>query len=238
MDRPDGPAYHGLMSLPFDSPSFRSLGLPLALASVALVTTIPSAAQPAATCGNGYCDGWAGETPQTCPADCGKPTTPPPPAAAAEARYQLAPYPQYPQPWQVGAPVPLGFHTEERPVRGLLIGGGVVLGAGYLLGIVVGSFEFNNGGAAALVPVVGPFIAGSAYKASCAGLGCIASGVSDAFYKVPLYFAGGVQVIGAVLLIAGASVHRPILVRDAGLTIRPVPLAGKGIGGLGLEGTF
>jgi len=226
------------MDLPFDSSSFRALGLPAALASVVLLATIPSAAQPAPTCGNDYCDGWAGETPQNCPADCGMPTTPRPAPATAETQYQLAPYPQYHQPWRAGDPVPPGFHTEGRPVRGLLIGGGVTLGVGYLLGVVVGSFEFSNGGAATLIPVLGPFVAGSAFKVSCSGFGCLGAGLSEAVYKVPLYFAGGVQVVGAALLIVGASVRRPILVRDGALTIRPVPLAGKGIGGLGLEGTF
>jgi hypothetical protein len=119
----------------------------------------------------------------------------------------------------------------EVPKLGLLIGGSATLAAGYLFGVMVGSFNWSNGGAYTLIPVLGPFFATSTSKASP---GDTAGGP----YAVGLYLLGGMQILGGVMIGTSGLMRQPYLVHEAGLTIRPVPLSGKGMGGFGFEGTF
>jgi hypothetical protein len=134
-----------------------------------------------------------------------------------------------------------------RAHRALLIGGGATLGVAYVLGIVVGATQFSTGGVFTVIPVAGPFIAAAAYRSPpilpCAQFTTCTvegpgGGLNASLYEVPLYLLGGVQIVGAGLLIGGLAARRPYLEVGSGITIRPVPLTGRDRGGMALEGTF
>jgi hypothetical protein len=229
------------------------------LSAAAALLTTPARADDNKPCGNGYCDAWAGENAANCPADCKitppAPALPPgaypgmyPPGMYAPGLYAPGMYPPgiYPDDprlarrWKSGDPPPPGFHVEQRPIQGLVIGGSITLGVAWVVGSAIGFSQAGNGGAYAVIPVVGPFVAAGVYQPPpCQSFLCFGPG----FYKAFLITFGLIQSTGAVLLVSGLAAHHDTLVPGAtiprtGLTLMPVPIAGQNGNGLGLTGTF
>src|SRR5207248_3193025 len=100
------------------------------------------------------------------PVYAASPYAPPPPG------YAYAPALRVPDsvPYE-GGPIPAGYHVESRPRRGLLIGGAVILGVPYVLGLSIASGEdFPNRTGWLVVPGVGPWITlATRHRAGCGG---------------------------------------------------------------------
>jgi hypothetical protein len=176
----------------------------------------------------------------------------PPPQYQQPQYYQ--PQPQYqqqpagrpakPKKWQDGDPVPAGYHVEDRPRSGLVIGGTIMVLVPYTIGAFAAvAAKFDNETTYLLVPVVGPWLTMGARSYSGCGrdkkedvsgsLGC----VGDIFVVMGLIVDGVLQATGATLLLVGALNTKPQLVRDeARVNIRPMTI-GSGYG-LGAIATF
>ncbi len=155
-------------------------------------------------------------------------------------------------PYRRGLPVPPGYHLIYRPAHGLLVGGGVTLGVGYLLALATGAGKDGGEKDGALaIPVIGPWIALSAkQKNPCSfevNIGmdanaiaateaevkeCVKNALSAASRLAIIAGEGAVQAFGAALLIAGAVGGRRELERDDVRRVRvtPTPVAGRGGG--------
>jgi hypothetical protein len=135
--------------------------------------------------------------------------------------------------WQVGLPVPYGYHPETRLRKGKVIGGAVTFGVLYLcsawVAAVGGDISTSTGGqnhaAALYVPVFGPFIE----------LG----ETSSSSLRYLLVLDGLAQGIGAAMLTYGLVVPQNVLVRNdlALVTVTPMRLGQDG-NGVGLMGRF
>lgn len=175
--------------------------------------------------------------PTTAPA----PVQPQPYYAPPPAYPGYQPYPMYPQQgywvpvaaepmkersYQPGAPVPRGYHVEERHPRWALITGAVMLGSSYLTGLLFASQNVCNDSSgvgtttsvsschtrwAMVVPVVGPFV------------DMAQNGRSDRTSTDILI--GGGELAGAIFLIIGLATTSPRLIPDyprAGLSVTPM----------------
>jgi hypothetical protein len=175
----------------------------------------------------------------------------PPPQYQGQPQYQPAPPVQYqyqPKPpppapskhWEEGDAVPEGYHVEERPRQGLVVGGFVLILVPYAISALtaVGA-KGDNETNWLFAPVAGPwFLMGRRHYACCSnsatssdsGLGCVA----DVFVVTGLIVDGILQATGATLLLLGYLNTKPALVRDErALRIRPMRI-GNGYGaGLG-----
>jgi hypothetical protein len=163
-----------------------------------------------------------------------------PPGMYPPGMYPPGMYPREPglaRKWKVGDPPPPGFHVEQRPIQGLLIGGGVTLGAAWIASMALGVSSHNDGGGYSAIPIVGSFIAAGVYKAPTCNSFCYLD-FGPAFYKAFLITFGAIQTTGAAILIAGVTVRRDKLIPGPGLTLTPVPMVGPTGSGLGLHGTF
>ena len=132
-----------------------------------------------------------------------------------------------PSRWKNGDPIPSGYHVESRPRLGLIIGGGVTLGAFWLLewtSTVTGCRGCTAGNVAfSFVPVVGPFLQLSQLNFSCAnGRGC------DPIIAPFMVIDGVVQIVGFGLLLGGLLSSHDVLVYngpgDMQGTLMPMPL--------------
>jgi hypothetical protein len=163
-------------------------------------------------------------------------------------------YPPYPPPYSPyaprtrryrdGDPIPPGYHVEEEPRNGLVVGGAVM----FLVPYAIGGFaalaaDLKNDSGWLLAPVVGPWLTlgkrtyngcdRSSGTAASDSLGC----VGDIFLVMGLVIDGVLQVTGATLFTLGYLVPRETLVRDGvGLHVLPTRV-GTGYG-LGLHSTF
>ena len=140
-------------------------------------------------------------------------------------------------PYAEGAPTPPGYHLDTRFRPGLVVAGGVVLGASY--GFALIQAASSKGEAPWLyAPVVGPFVvAGAVYRSS--------NGQDGAALSLVLIAEGLVQLTGASLLVAGLVSPRTTLVRNdvaksggSGFSWVLTPQLGRGSLGLGLAGTM
>ena len=170
---------------------------------------------------------------------------PPPPGYAYPPGYG---YPALRAPDNVpyeGGPVPAGFHVEQRPRRGLLIAGPLVLGIPWVLGLTIASDEnFPNSTGWLVVPALGPWITLAArhHSTNCATSttysNCIDEGL-DSVTRTFLVLDALAQTAGAVMLIYGIASPKKVMVRDfaSSLQLLPAPIGRTGAGGL-LIGEF
>ena len=131
------------------------------------------------------------------------------------------------------APVPRGYHLEQRRHDGLVIGGAVTFGAFYLPVLTWGAVNAAAGvpeGAFFFIPIAGPLIVS----------GFDVSPVERAVYVID----GVVQAAGVTMLVAGLATKRSVRVPDpvtpaTSLRLMPTPMSfGRNSAGLGVVGTF
>jgi hypothetical protein len=163
------------------------------------------------------------------------PSPPPPPPAVVAAS---------PSEWRPGDPVPRGYHVEDQPRSGLVIGGVITLGVPYFFSAVAAlSANSQNESGWLYAPVAGPWLTLGRRAYSCnadannpstsQSLGCVA----DVFVVMGLIFDGIVQATGATLLLVGVLDTKPGLARDES-ALRVVPMRlGSGVGA-GVVGGF
>jgi hypothetical protein len=113
--------------------------------------------------------------------------------------------------------VPAGYHLEERPRKGLVIAGSVVLGTTYFLSAAIGMASTNTGDRWLLVPVFGPFLdLGARGSDSCTTSS--SARTCDALETVVRFYLaldGVVQGSGALLLISGFVFPKKEFVSDS-----------------------
>jgi hypothetical protein len=135
--------------------------------------------------------------------------------------------------WEVGSPVPPGYHPVQRVRKGAIIGGAVTLGALWAISAfgaaIVHDANANGGGTdnadALFIPVLGPFVQMSRTTSATGNLFNLVDGLG--------------QSAGATLLIWGLTSPKTLLVRnDLGMTLMPTPYVSSRGAGLGLTGTF
>jgi len=145
--------------------------------------------------------------------------------------------------------VPAGFHVEERPRRGLLIAGPVILGVPYVLGLTVASSEnFPNSTGWLAVPALGPWITlaarhrsnstcTSSFDTTCSG-DSIDTAV-DSTTRTFLILDGLTQGAGTILLIYGLASPKKVVTRDfvGSLHLAPARIGRDGYGGF-VTGVF
>jgi hypothetical protein len=209
---------------------------PLRLAAVSTLFSALVAAQPAPDApppAAPYPPPYSGPYP-------GPPAYYPPPHGYAPRSYE----PPLELPYRKGAPIPTGYHLEERPRTGLITAGWIVTAIPYGVGLVAGaSASFHNASGWLAVPFVGPWLTLGRRDYSCddlnedddssEGLGC----AGDVLIATGLILDGVMQATGGTLLLFGYTTSKTTLVRnDAVLRIRPVRV-GTGHG-IGFDGTF
>jgi hypothetical protein len=186
----------------------------LAMGSTALAQTPPAAPPP------GYGPAAPGYPPPGYPPGYAPPGYAPP-GYAGQGAYAV---PGYGQPPPAGMPParmdpdhpPPGYHTESRMRSGMAVGGGVMLGAAYLISAGVGATgltDDNRGLDPLFVPVVGPFVTLSTahvFRRTDDGLAY----VGKVFGGIGLILDGVVQVAGLSLLVAGLAARKHVVVRD------------------------
>jgi hypothetical protein len=144
-------------------------------------------------------------------------------------------------PYEEGQLIPEGYQLRSEPRKGLVIGGAIVAGAAYGLGVVGAvDSDFEDNAGYLLIPGVGPWLmlaAGSDPPKRCPTQEVCADGLPD--YK-PLFVvaAGLAQAVGTVLLVAGLTSERRYLKpKDLEVSVVSGPL-GQGAYGLGVIGAF
>jgi hypothetical protein len=154
-----------------------------------------------------------------------------PPSAQPPYPYYQQPYPQpYPYyqqaqpgtygpsptlPYREGSALPAGYHLEERPRKGLVIAGAVVLGTTYVLSASIGMASTNTADRWLLVPVFGPFMdLGARGSRTCTSASGEVDCVFEPIIRIYLALDGVVQVAGAVLLTTGLVFRKKELVSD------------------------
>ncbi|HTA92008.1 MAG TPA: hypothetical protein VK745_20655 [Polyangiaceae bacterium] len=169
---------------------------------------------------------------------------PPPPGYAYAAPGYSAYPPRLRAPDSVpydGGPVPAGYHIEERPRRGLLVGGPIILGVPYVLGLAVASGgNFPNSTGWLLVPGIGPWITlalrhkSSTTCSDSSSLGDCVDTTLDGATRTFLVIDGFMQTAGAVMTIVGIASPREVITRDfvGSLHFTPSPMGRAGYGGL------
>ncbi len=154
------------------------------------------------------------------------PAPSPQPAAPFVYRPPLLPY-------RDDLPIPPGYHVETSTNSGLVIGGGVLFGIGYLTGLLVASSEdFGNGTSWLAVPIIGPWaaIGARSFTCSAATVETTKKCVNRAFDEVEtitfMTVDGLVQATAVGLIIAGIASQKSELVRNdiklGGLELRDV----------------
>jgi hypothetical protein len=144
--------------------------------------------------------------------------------------------------WEPGRPIPLGYHTEKKPRRGLIIAGSITFGVSYLLTavpslILAGSSPETAVGA---LPVAGPF--GLFYLATRpppAKTDNNCGNCSLVFGSVFLV-DGLAQAAGVAMLAAGLVPSKALVPDDvSAIRLMPTPMRlGKDGTGFGVTGTF
>jgi hypothetical protein len=243
------------------APSASLFGLIVTSAGAAAAQTAPApTAPPAAPAG--------AVAPQpAAPAPLAAPPPAPPGAAAPPAAYPAYPgypppagYPPpppgyayaYPAPPRApesvpydGGPVPSGYHVEERPRRGMLIAGPVIIGSAYAIGLTVASSDnFPNSTGWLAVPVLGPWITLAArHRTDCVvndtEFDTCDSTTDDSTTRTFLILDGLTQATGAILLIYGIASPKKVVARDfvGSLHFTPAKIGRDSYGGV-LTGSF
>jgi hypothetical protein len=124
-------------------------------------------------------------------------------------------------PYREDLPIPPGYHVETSSNSGLVIGGGVLFGVGYLAGLLVAAGDdFGNGSSWLAVPLIGPWAAIGARSFACnaATVETTKKCVNRAFDEVEtitfMTVDGLVQATAVGLMIAGAVSRNSELVRN------------------------
>ena len=191
--------------------------------------------------------------PAASPPPAGYAYPPPPPGYAyaypAPTAYGLT----YPTPLRApesapynGGPVPAGYHVEERARRGMLIGGAVVLGVPWVLGLTIASgYDFSNQSGWLVVPALGPWITIAARKKETICSYDSGGGYSSCYdetdnsVRTMLILDGLTQAAGTIMLIYGLASSKKVVTRDfvGSLHFTPAPIGKLGYGGV-LSGQF
>lgn len=167
---------------------------------------------------------------------------PPPPPGYA---YPVAPQAPPELPYKEGAPIPVGYHYEERPRKALVITGWILSGVGY--GIVLSaaiSSDFENQSGWLAVPFAGPWITLGRRNSSCndsdpnqEGDGTGWECLGDLFLGLGLIMDGMVQAAGGTLLLIGYTNPKTHVIRD-GAKVNVQPMSVGSGHGLGVTGSF
>lgn len=115
--------------------------------------------------------------------------------------------------YEEGAPIPLGYHLEERTRVGPVIAGAIVGGIGYVivaLPILSVWDEIGNSTRALAVPVLGPWITLATYERCSSNDGIC----WDGLINMVLVLDGAMQATGAALLTWGLTSKKQYLIRD------------------------
>jgi hypothetical protein len=192
---------------------------------------------------------WA-QTPAPAPAPAPPPGQPPP-YYAPPPGYAYPPPVAYQPPAELpdkeGAPIPVGYHEEERPRKGLVIAGFLVAGIPYGIGLLgASSADFKNESGWLAVPFAGPWLFMGRRNYACdnndddandpddnEGLSC----VGEAFLIMGLIMDGVMQAGGGTLLLIGYANPKKHVIRD-GVSVNVHPMRVGTGQGLGLTGTF
>ncbi len=137
-------------------------------------------------------------------------------------------------PYRDGMPVPEGYHLEDSPRYGLVAGGVSVASTLWVVSMisavaldkedsVEGDPNFDDMYWPMFIPVVGPFA--TIGTADSSGTGAAILGLN-----------GALQAAGVAMAIAGFAAPSVEVVEDYDLTLAPV--AGDGIGGVSISGSF
>ena len=138
--------------------------------------------------------------------------------------------------YEEGDAIPAGYRTGTRVRKGLVIGGSVMLGVGYLITIMAAGIgqavndvgdRGNKDFGPLLIPVVGPFVGIATTHASSGG-------------AFGLAFLGTVQTAGLAMLIGGIAAPKTVLVRNevGRVKFTVLPQIGATSAGLGMVGSF
>jgi hypothetical protein len=151
------------------------------------------------------------------------PGHPPAPAGYRYVPVVVAPAPAYQPPIELpysdGAPIPWGYHVEERPRKGLVMAGYILAGIPYGLSAMVAfSADFKNSSGYLMVPFAGPWLTiGRRHYSNCGStsdtrdsLGCVA----DTFVIMGLIFDGLMQAAGGTMLLTGYLATQKHLIRN------------------------
>ncbi|MEO5726602.1 MAG: hypothetical protein ABI134_33315 [Byssovorax sp.] len=162
---------------------------------------------------------------------------PPPPGAyyAPAPGYPGAPMGPKVLDYEEGDSIPAGYRTGTRVRKGLVIGGSVMLGVGYLITIMAAGIgqavnevaDGNKDFGPLLIPVVGPFV----------GMATTDPSTGGAF---GLAFLGTVQTAGLAMLIGGIAAPKTVLIRNevGNVKFTVLPQVGATSAGLGVVGSF
>ncbi len=129
-------------------------------------------------------------------------------SARAQYAYPPPPYPYAPPPYAYpyapapGGP-PAGYHYEDHPRRGLIIGGAVLFGLSYAGAVTTGAVYQDW---KLMIPIGGSFW--EARDDFAAG-GMVADAIGAAFV-----LDGVLQASGLIMMIAGGASHQRVLVHD------------------------
>lgn len=135
----------------------------------------------------------------------------------------------YRLPYREGDPVPQGYRVDESAERSLATVGGVLLGAGYLIGVAVAASD-DAGNQWMYAPVVGPFAAIATRDVVCGDMTMDPQGARDACVDrvsgearfLSLSLASGLlQLSGATLFVIGMNQSEQTLVPRAGAQLEP-----------------
>lgn len=194
---------------------------------------------PSASAPPGYAPpppGYAPPAPGYAPPGYAQPGYPPGYAPPGYPAPGYAPYPAYaaPPPIQPTSKMdpdnpPPGFHTESRIRSGLAVGGGVMLGAAYLISAVSAVSDGGVSTRPLYIPVAGPFITLKTAKVFYAPKDDVTY-VGNVFGAIGLILDGIVQIGGATMLVIGVAVQKPVVVRDRPVTASALPQVGVGPG--------
>jgi len=161
-------------------------------------------------------------------------TAPPPAAAPAQAPTAVE-GPRVITDWEEGEPIPRGYHPAERARKGLIVGGAVTFGVMYFITLLVAAANSDSASKsgtssptdALYVPAIGPFIQMTKSSSATANVFLLIDGIA--------------QTGGVVMFIAGFTLPKAVLLRDADSgkpKLVAAPLVGPGMSGLGIIGRF
>ncbi len=152
-------------------------------------------------------------------------------------------------PYREGAEIPEGYELESSRNTGLMVGGGVVFGVGYVIAFgIAASKGFDRPNAMLAVPVIGPWISLTRRESPCDiedvevkedAQTCVNSALDEAALIAVIAIDGLVQGVGAGLFLGGVFSTRQQLVRKdvARIHVAPQRMGRSGYG-LGVIGVF